>query len=183
MQTAWNNRGDPVRLREPLLEDAEALFALIDRDRQDLRRYLPWVDQTLTVQDELRYLQQEAELAELDGRKSWLIELGGRLAGRIGFHYLNSSDQTEIGYFLASPWRGRGLMTEAVRALAQYALVERGIVCLQICVAETNLASIAVARRAGDHLSGRRPLGAHRDGLPEDGLIFSLSREEWLTHA
>lgn len=70
-----------------------------------------------------------------------------------------------VGYWLAPSARGRGLMTEAVTAVVRWAHDEHGIQCLRLWTHPENLASQAVAERAGFVRVG---LGEHlppfRDG-------------------
>lgn len=53
------------------------------------------------------------------------------VAGGIGVHRLDKDpvyrDTAELGYWLAEPYWGRGLMTEAVRAVTRYAFDELGL--------------------------------------------------------
>ena len=41
----------PAELRLVEEADAEKLFGLIDRNRQHLRRWLPWIDSNMTIND------------------------------------------------------------------------------------------------------------------------------------
>jgi RimJ/RimL family protein N-acetyltransferase len=54
-----------------------------------------------------------------------------------------------VGYWLAASARGKGLMTEAVRAVVRWARDERRIEQLFLWTHPENLASQAVAERAG----------------------------------
>ena len=73
-----------------------------------------------------------------------------QVLGDIGFHAApDESGSVEIGYGLVSEHRGKGLVTEAVRALAAWAFRQDDVVELR---AETELdhtASQGVLRRAG----------------------------------
>ena len=54
-----------------------------------------------------------------------------------------------VGYWLAPSARGRGLMTEAVQATIRWAREEHGIKWLRLSTHPENIASQAVAERAG----------------------------------
>lgn len=63
-----------------------------------------------------------------------------------------------IGYWLGRPHRGRGIMTEAVEAVVEYAFAEGGLELsrLEWEAKAGNIASAIVARRAGFRFEGTR---------------------------
>lgn len=42
---------DEIKLALPRLSDVDELYALIDADRDDLGRFLPWVDHVQSIDD------------------------------------------------------------------------------------------------------------------------------------
>ncbi|MER5731861.1 GNAT family N-acetyltransferase [Streptomyces sp. NPDC002138] len=79
----------------------------------------------------------------------------GLAVGGIGFHAAPDGDgDAEIGYDLVPSARGNGYATEAVRALAAWALDQPGLTTLHATVDDDNLASHAVVGRAGFARSG-----------------------------
>src|SRR5512142_1610353 len=58
-----------------------------------------------------------------DPRTRWVIAVGDELAGSIGVTPREREERctAEIGYWLGEPFWGRGIMTEAVGALTDYA--------------------------------------------------------------
>lgn len=83
----------------------------------------------------------------------------------------------ETGYWIGPAARGRGYVTEAVRAVAAHAF-ERGLYRLELLAATGNLASQRVAERAGFTREGvlrkARPIPAGR----ADMVVFGLLKEE-----
>jgi GNAT superfamily N-acetyltransferase len=74
----------------------------------------------------------------------------GRAIGGLGFHGPPDEEgRTEIGYDLVEPARGHGYATEALRALADWALDRDDVRTLFATVAPDNLPSQAVVTRAG----------------------------------
>ena len=63
----------------------------------------------------------------------------------------------EIGYWLAEPFWGRGIATDAVRAIVDYAFASFGLIGVEAHVFEWNLASCRVLEKVGFvQESGRR---------------------------
>ena len=75
---------------------------------------------------------------------------GSARVGLVGLHHVDRAEGTgAIGYWTAAEQRGRGLTTEAVRLLAAWALGPLGLARLELRAAVENVASQAVAVRAG----------------------------------
>ena len=73
----------------------------------------------------------------------------GELTGSIGLMTRMGPGVLEIGYWMATPFAGRGYMTAAVKALTRVALTLPGIDRVAIKHDEANKASGAVAVKAG----------------------------------
>ncbi|MFJ8489700.1 GNAT family N-acetyltransferase [Streptomyces sp. NPDC094038] len=92
----------------------------------------------------------------------------GRAVGGIGFHSAPDEEgRVEIGYDLAEAARGHGYATEALRALADWALARDDVHTLFATVETANTASQAVVTRAG--------FGKVSEG--EQELAFALRAE------
>lgn len=73
----------------------------------------------------------------------------------------------ELGYWLAEPFWGNGIMTAAVRALSEYAFAQLGFHRIFAEPYTTNAASARVLEKAGFALEG-----IIRDSVFKDGRIF-----------
>jgi RimJ/RimL family protein N-acetyltransferase len=105
------------------------------------------------------------------------IECEGGLAGVIDFKSTDwVNGETEIGYWTHPAFRGRGIMVEAVTAMAHYALVEMALQRVVVRVAPGNTASIRVAEKAGFTREGVARNAAFTHDGRVDLVIFSLIR-------
>ncbi|MGW9025018.1 GNAT family N-acetyltransferase [Streptomyces sp. NPDC055722] len=74
----------------------------------------------------------------------------GRAVGSMGFHgHPDEEGRVEVGYDLVEGARGNGYATEALRALAAWALAGRGVRTLLATVDRANIPSQGVVTRAG----------------------------------
>jgi len=163
------------RLR--LLEEADAdeLFALVDRNREHLAPWLPWVPLTRSREESLEFIRlTRRQLADNDGLQA-AIEVDGAIAGMVGFHHVDWNNRaTSIGYWLASDRQGRGTMTEAVRAFVDHAFAVWGMHRVVIEAATGNARSRAIPQRLGFREEGVRR-GAERNGDDYlDLVIYAL---------
>lgn len=91
----------------------------------------------------------------------------GRAVGGMGFHGVPDEEgRAEVGYDLVETARGNGYATEALRALAEWALARDDVRTLFATIEPSNLPSQAVVSRAG----------FRRAGMDEEGYAYVLGR-------
>jgi len=110
-----------------------------------------------------------------------LILKGETLAGVIDLHAVSTADAScMIGYWIASEFEGRGLITRACLALLSHCFEQLDLERAGIRCAVGNTRSNAIPRRLGFTLEG---VARHAQRL-HDGFvdleIYSLLRAEWL---
>lgn len=108
-----------------------------------------------------------------------LDRTAGRIVGSIGlFHADWEVGSVEIGYGVRGDERGKGYASEALGAVARWALTEGGIQRAWLTANTDNVASVRVAEKAGFRREGT----LRRAGLEDDGLhdlaVFSLLDDE-----
>ncbi len=167
---------DRLRLRVPREEDAVPIFERY-ASSAEVTRMMLWpphsvVDQTHEFLSAVRDNWERAE-----GHRAWTIRIGDdpHPVGMIGLMIRNLGG-VEIGYILAKPWWGFGIMTEAVRAVTERALATPGIFRVQATCHADNAASRRVLERAGFHQEGVLSHYANYPALgsePQDCLLYA----------
>jgi RimJ/RimL family protein N-acetyltransferase len=84
----------------------------------------------------------------------------------------------EIGYWLAESYWGRGIATEALRAMTDYAFATFDVCRLEAGVFEWNPASARVLEKAGYVLEGRKRRSVTKDGRTIDWLWYARVRDD-----
>ncbi len=80
----------------------------------------------------------------------WALEYRGKAVGRIkGWEMDPRNGFVQPGYDIGPAYRGKELMTEAVRAVCEYLLRERGCHRVYCMVRESNPASMRVCEKGG----------------------------------
>jgi ribosomal-protein-serine acetyltransferase len=162
---------------------AEELFALVDRNRAYLREWMPWLDNTISAEDERSFIKRSrAQFANNEGMAAG-IWFQGKLAGGIGFNRIHPVNRlTDIGYWLSADCQGKGLVTRSCRALLDYAFNELKLNRVEIYAATGNRKSRAIPERLGFVQEG---ILRQREWLYDhyvDIVIHSMLADEWRNH-
>lgn len=163
----------------PNLNCAPEIFSLIDKDREHLRTWLPWVDSTLTVDDTVKNLVERIETFQTLQQTAFYGTLDGNFVASVGFVILNDGEG-EIGYWLLSNYGGKGLMTTYVKACIDFGFRALSLQRIIIKCAEGNIKSAAIPKRLGFTLSNQTGKECVRNGEERRTLIFTLDKSDWL---
>jgi ribosomal-protein-alanine N-acetyltransferase len=109
---------------------------------------------------------------------NFAIVVDGEAVGGIGVEMGQDVFQrsAEIGYWLGEPFWGRGIVTEALQAVTEYAFMRFDVCRLEAWVFGWNAASMRVLEKAGYTLEGRARLAVTKDGRTADRLLYGLVR-------
>jgi len=165
-----------------LLEERHApeIFAVVDRERGRLREWLPWVDQSTSVEDTLDFIRRSLQqFANNDGFSAGIWRRG-EFGGVAGFHKIDwLNRRVEIGYWLAANFGGRGIMTESCRLLIDHAFVEWKLNRVEIHCAPANAKSCAIPVRLGFELEGVLREAQYLRGAYLDSRIYAMLARNW----
>lgn len=86
----------------------------------------------------------------------------------------------EIGYSLDETYWGKGIMTEAAKAVIDFGFQELNLEVIGICTGEVNKRSQRVIDKCGFKYEGTiRKTYKIFDGSLRDSRVYSILREEW----
>jgi RimJ/RimL family protein N-acetyltransferase len=109
---------------------------------------------------------------------NFAIVVDGNAVGGIGLVLKDDvfRRSAEIGYWLGEEYWGRGIVTEAVRAVTDYAFTTFGLCRVYAGVFEWNRASMRVLEKAGYEFECRMRKSVIKDGEIIDELIYAMVR-------
>jgi len=169
-----------IELRPFEERHANEIFATVNRNREHLRRYLPWVDRTRSPAD-VRLFLESAVAALVRGEElNAGIWAGKKLVGAIGHHRIDAVNRSaSIGYWLAESAQGKGVMTRCCRAMVDYLFGERRLHRVEIRCAVTNTRSCAIPARLGFTREGVLRQAEWVNDAFLDLVVWSLLEDEW----
>lgn len=171
---------DDTELRLLEREQADELFALVDDNREYLRQWLPWVDDTKSVEDSAAFIEMTLEqFAEGNGFQAG-VWYEGALGGVIGHHGVDRANlSTSLGYWLGASFQGKGLMTKSCRVLIEHAFGYWGLERVEIRCATENMKSRAIPERLGFELEGVLRRAEVLYGTHVDLAVYGMVAAEW----
>ncbi len=172
--------GEGLALALAVPQHAEAIFELIDRNREHLRRWLPFSDATRSPDDTRAFLRSQLQDFIAGRALTAVIYHQDVAVGLLSLNRIDPVNRTAaIGYWIDKDTTGRGLVTRAVRRLIKLAFDYFPVDRVEIHCAPDNKPSCAVAERLGFTREAvlRRSLRAHE--YVDDRVIWGLLREEW----
>jgi RimJ/RimL family protein N-acetyltransferase len=148
-------------LRSPRKGDGPKINAAICASIDELRPWMPWAQTAPTVDESEAYCRRmTASWALRQDLPMFIIERlsngeEGEFVGATGLHRINWDVRSfEIGYWRRTGHAGRGVVTEATRAVAGLAFTALAAQRVEIRMDENNRASRRVAERAGFTFEG-----------------------------
>ncbi len=158
--------------------DTTPIFSLIDKHRENLRNWLPFVDFTIKPSDTEAFI---GSLFMPHSREMvFTIRYKEEVAGLIGYKDIDRHNRKlEIGYWLAPPFVGNGIITQSLKVLIDKAFDQLEMNRIQIRCAVGNLRSSNVPRRLNFTFEGIERHGENLNNRFVDLEIFGLLRSEW----
>jgi ribosomal-protein-serine acetyltransferase len=170
--------GMEIRLMQE--RDAEPLFAVVERNREHLRRWLPWVDAThspATIRDFIERARQQYD-AGLELHAAVWID--GRIAGSVGHHAIDQANRsTSLGYWIDAAQQGKGVITRCCRTLIDYLFDEQGLHRIEIRCGTGNVRSCAIPERLGFAREGVLREAEWVSGRFVDLVVWGMLEGEW----
>jgi RimJ/RimL family protein N-acetyltransferase len=138
-------------------EDAGALHGLLLANLEHLRPWMGWV-----AVEPLSLEERRGKIAgwctRWDAGEDFsfaIVDLGGELLGGCGLHRRIAPDGLELGYWVRADRTGRGVATDAARALVEAAFSVDGITHVEIHHDAANAASRRIPEKVGFTCIGR----------------------------
>ncbi|MBS1857600.1 MAG: GNAT family N-acetyltransferase [Acidobacteria bacterium] len=172
--------GPGIEMRLFEARDAEELFAVVEANREYLRKWLPWVDVTHSPADLRRFIERVRGQYEAGQGPQTALRWNGRIVGGIGCHPIDwPNRRCSIGYWLADECQGKGIMTRACASLLGYLFDEAGLHRVTIQCGTRNRKSCAIPRRLGFRREGVMRGAEWVNDRWVDLVVWGMLAEDW----
>ena len=166
--------------------DAEILFPFVHGDPgRAVTDFLLW-DGPDTVEDIAKFFRRHTTGTFVPHGFHWLIrdrtggltDDAGTPLGSLGVNQKGPVGRCEVGYWLAPPYWGQGLMSEALWAVVRHGFDHLGIAKLEADVFVENHASIALLERIGFKREGTVRRVHRKRGRWVDAHLYGIFPED-----
>jgi RimJ/RimL family protein N-acetyltransferase len=174
---------ETTRLRLRHFMDSDLTLFMAYRNDPEVARYQGWEE---ISEPEARAFIQEQKEVQPGVPGQWFqiaVELKetGMLVGDCALKIEEHDEhQAEIGYTLSRAYQGRGIASEAVSCVLEYAFVTLGlhrVIAITDC---ENVASVALLERLGLRREGHFRQNVWFKGKWGDEYLYAMLQEEWL---
>ncbi len=173
--------GPGVEIRLFELSDAETVFASVERNRQYLRQWLPWVDFTSSPDQIRNFIVRVRDQFETGRGPQAGIWIGNEFAGSVGCHPIDWPNKNcSIGYWIEERHQGKGVMTRCCANLIDYLFRELGLHRVTIQCGTGNQRSCAIPERLGFTREGITREGEWVNDRWLDLVVWSMLERDWL---
>jgi RimJ/RimL family protein N-acetyltransferase len=168
---------DGFLLRPLVPDDAPAMAAAVRESMASLGPWMPWAHATYDEADALAWIAHcDAARADTSAHEFGIFTPDGlNYVGAAGLNRFNRLHGfCNLGYWVRASAQGQGAALAAIRALSRLAFQRLGQSRVEIVVADGNLPSLGVARKAGavHECLARNRLNLH--GRPVAAHVLSL---------
>lgn len=165
-----------IQLTEIRRSDQDALIEYLnERDIYDRTLRIPF---PYTTADADQWFTTVEKLTQQNGRPfNWAIRNeADKLIGGVGLEGpgLDRSHRAEIGYWLAKPFWGRGIMTAVLKVVCQHAFENLGLARITAHVFAFNITSARVLEKCGFEQQGYLRKHHLKDGKFIDARAYGL---------
>lgn len=169
-----------LRLRPFKASDAENMYKNWASDAE-VTRYLTWPAHE-SVKGTRALLELWEKEADSPSTYQWCIELKetGEAIGSIGSaHLYEHIEAVEVGYCIGKAFWGKGIMSEALRAVRDFLFAEAEVNRVEACHDTNNPVSGKVMEKCGLRFEGIRKQGGKNNTGLCDLACYGLVKRDW----
>jgi ribosomal-protein-serine acetyltransferase len=177
---------EKILLRRPQEEDIPTIFSAVQESLPDLHPWMDWATESYSLQSTKNWFEHTcAGWSHATAYQFIIADISN--TALLGILSIDGIDEKEkscnLGYWVRSKQRGKGIANQAIRLAAEFAIKVIGMVRAEIVIASPNTASQRAAIKAGAHAGGKttNQLVVRTDVY--DAEIYFFSKDDFPGHS
>ena len=174
------NVDEDIRLELIKETHSRPIFDMVNRNRNHLRTWLPFVDNMNTVDFAENFVKGTIERTKTSIEYAFVIFDGQDAVGRIGVYKIDPQNKVgEIGYWLIEQSQSKGIIIKSCRALIAYCFEDLQLNRIEIRCGTENFKSMKIPERLGFTKEGILRQAEALYGKFIDLYLFSILKAEY----
>ncbi|MBU2592599.1 GNAT family N-acetyltransferase [Patescibacteria group bacterium] len=174
-----NVSGD-IQLRSWKSEWASDLFKLVQRNREHLLSWLPWIPGVKKVKDSGKFINDSLKEQKEGKGLEFGVWYKNKLVGCLGIiEFKKEHRRASIGCWIDSEHQGKGIMSKSLKKVIKYCFKNLGLNRIGYEAATKNKRSLALAERLGFTKEGIVREFEFVNNRFLNYVVFSLLKREW----
>jgi RimJ/RimL family protein N-acetyltransferase len=165
-----------IVLRPPTQGDEHAFYKAVRASIPEISPWLAWCSPDYKIEDTRSWLTRQPDAWHAGTNYAFAVidQQDGQLLGGCGLSQVDVNFRlANLGYWVRSDQRGRGIAPRATRLTARFGIEMLALVRVEIIVSVHNTPSLRVAEKAG----------AHREGVLRNRLIIRDQVHDVVMHS
>lgn len=172
------DRSTEIEVRPFRLSDAPSFLKAVQASRNELLYWMPWCHENYGAEDAESWMRfcQAAWQSRIEFPLGIFDVTTGDVIGGTGVNHINTTYKIgNLGYWVSTPFTGRGVAVAAAQRAINMGFTELGLTRLEILALTHNVASQRVAERLGAERECIAKNRLYFQGRPHDAVVFSIT--------
>jgi [ribosomal protein S5]-alanine N-acetyltransferase len=168
-----------LTLRDIKLDDANDIYYYASN--YDVSKFMVW-NRHKSIEDTFNFINLTIENYTNESYFDWAIVLkeNNKVIGTCGFpNYRNKIHYTDIGYVISKDYWNRGITTEAVNKIIEFAFKELNVIRIQAMCQIENLSSENLMKKIGMSCEGILKKYLLKNDKYYDMKLYAILKEEF----
>ena len=175
----FKSRGKLCQLFYLSDKHCKGLYEIISTERERLAKWLPWVEEMQSVENERAFIKYACEKMEYDKLFMLTICINQKPVGMIDIHNIDlQKSQAEIGYWISEKYENQGFVKKGVKELIKFVPSKFKIDNLLIYVDVDNIKSKFIPNSLSFKKESEIPKFEYYNGFYHDFEIYRLNLNE-----
>jgi ribosomal-protein-serine acetyltransferase len=136
-------------------DHSKAIYDLVIKDSNYLSKWLPWVSSVKSIDFIEGFIKGSEERNKAGIEYAFAIEENHTIVGRIGVYKIDDQNKIgEIGYWIGQEHQGKGIVTQACKALLEFCFSKLELNRIEIKCATKNARSQRIPEQLNFKLEG-----------------------------
>lgn len=147
---------------------------------KEVSRWMSSIPYPYSLQDAKTWLRKKVKIQKEKKPNciNFVIVIENEVVGAIGLEHYIPGHKAEVGYWLGKKYWGKGLMSEVLKAVVEFAFKKLKLKRIEANIYEPNIGSIKVCEKNGFKLEGKMRNYGKKNNKLVNAFSYSIIPED-----